>query len=362
MVLARSYLREILVRLVVALAGVVFLVGLGAAIRASATSQGAPLWVPLSLVPLIVGQALPYFFPVVLMVAVVLTYGRMAADLEHVAGQAAGIRPAKTLLAALCAGVMMTAVAYPVTSSLVPELYHRMRTLMTQVPVAALQNTNPGRSELHYGNLYLSWHGRSGPGVFHNVLLSLSEDENAKGGGGTELRLRADRARMLVEGSKLSFAFQGLRSFRDTKGLLSNPDDTWLRLNLSELQQKHGSSLRAKDMPSSAIRAEVQSGKLSADEAGHYRFIYWQRMSMCVAILPLSLVGALLGLRLRKGGFLAAFSASLGLLLFVYYPVFFLCDNLEEMRALPPLVAAWLPIFSLLPVALFLYWKESRRA
>jgi len=361
MILARAYLREIVVRLMMALVGVVFLVGLGAAIRASASSQGAPLWVPLSLVPLIVGQALPYFLPVVLLVAVVLTYGRMSADLEHVAGQAAGMRPARTLLAALVAGVLVMLASYPMTASMVPDLYRRMRVLVTQVPVAALQNTNPGSSELHYGSLYLSWKGRSGPGVFHDVLLSLS-DPSGKQDSNQELRLRADTARMLVEDSKLSFAFQGLRTFRDTRGLISTPDATWLRLDLAELQEKHDSAVRAKDMPSSRLRAAVHGGKLPAHKADHYRFIYWQRMSMSVAILPLALVGALLGLRLRRGGFLAAFSASLGLLLFVYYPVFFLCDSLEEVRALSPLVAAWLPITSLLPVAGFLYWRESRRA
>lgn len=360
MILPRAYLREILVRLAVALTGVVFLVGLGAAIRASATSQGAPLWVPLSLVPLIVAQALPYFLPVGLLVAVVLTYGRMSADLEHVAGQAAGIRPARTLAAALLAGSLVTAVAYPMTASLVPELYYRMRTLITQVPVAALQNTNPGASELHYGNLYLSWKGREGPGLFNDVLLSLSDPQG--GEGGQELRLRADEARMLVEGSRLSFAFKGLRTFRDTRGLISNPDFTWLRLDLAELQQKHESAMRAKDMPSSLLRSKLAGGRLSEADADHFRFIYWQRMSMSLAILPLSLVGALLGLRLRKGGFLAAFAASLGLLLFVYYPVFFLCDSLEEQGVLGPLVAAWLPIFSLLPMAAWLYWREARRA
>ena len=34
----------------------------------------------------------------------------------------------------------------------------------------------------------------------------------------------------------------------------------------------------------------------------------------------------------------------------------------EEQRVLGPLVAAWLPIFSLLPMAAWLYWREARRA
>ncbi len=360
MILARSYLREILQRLLMVLAGVIFLIGLGAAIRASATSQGAPLWVPLSLVPLIVGQALPYFLPVVLLIGVVLTYGRMASNLEHVASFAAGYRPLRLLLAATISGVLMFVVSYPLTAEVVPGLYQKMRGLLDRVPVAALENTNPGSSELQYAGLYLSWRGRSGPGVFHNVLLSIESMGGEKGEEGEEMRLRADTARMTVNGPELGFAFEGLRTFRDTRGLFSNPEKTWLRFNMDEIQRVQNLKPRAKDMTSSALKTALAGGQLKPRQDQHYRFIYWQRLSMCLATLPLSLIGALLGWRLRRGGFLSAFAASLGLLLLLYYPIFFLCDNLEESGTLGPFFAAWLPLFALLPLAGWLFLRTQR--
>ncbi len=356
MILGKSYLREILQRLFMVLAGVIFLVGLGAAIRASATSQGAPLWVPLSLVPLIVGQALPYFLPVVLLVGVVLTYGRMSADLEHVAAFAAGTRPVKLLTAALLAGLLMSILSYPLAAEVVPNLYRNMRSLVNRVPVAALENTNPGSSELQYAGLYLSWRGRSGPGLFHNVLLSIDDSVEE----GEELRLRADNAHMTVTKTELAFAFDGLRTFRDARGLFSNPERSWIKFDLDEMHQQQGDRVRAKDMPSSQLLAELKRPDIDPDTHDHYRFIFWQRWSMALSSLPLALVGALLGWRLRRGGFLAAFAATLALLLLLYFPVFFLCDNLEEMDVLPPLAAAWLPLLSLVPVAAILMYKESR--
>lgn len=358
MILGKSYLQEILQRLFMVLAGVIFLVGLGAAIRASATSQGAPLWVPLSLVPLIVGQALPYFLPVVLLIGVVLTYGRMSADLEHVAAFAAGTRPIKLLTAAMLAGLLMSIISYPLAAEVVPNLYRNMRSLVNRVPVAALENTNPGSSELQYAGLYLSWRGRSGPGLFHNVLLSLND--TSEEGGEDQLRLRADSAHMTVTDATLEFAFDGLRTFRDTRGLFSNPGRTWLRFDLGDMHQQQGDRVRAKDMPSSVLLAALKRSDLDPDVRDHYRFIFWQRWSMALSSLPLAFVGALLGWRLRRGGFLAAFAATLALLLLLYFPVFFLCDNLEEMDALSPLAAAWLPLFSLVPVAAILMYKESR--
>lgn len=375
MILTRAYLMEILQRLFMVLAGVVFLIGLGAAIRASSTSQGAPLWVPLSLVPLIVGQALPYFFPVVLLIGVVLTYGRMASNLEHVASFAGGYRPTRLLGAAMLAGVVMFAISYPLTAEVVPGLYQKMRGLLNRVPVAALENTNPGSSELQYAGLYLSWGARSGPGVFHDVLLSLeSPNPQPKGKGkatghakpkdktfeGDQLRLRADTARMTVNGPVLGFTFDGLRTFRDTRGLFSNPEKTWLSFNLEEIQKAQADEVRAKDLASSEILAYLDSGELSPKRADHFRFIYWQRWSMCLASFPLAFVGALLGWRLRRGGFLAAFAASLGLLLFLYYPVFYLCDNFEEKGSLSPMVAAWLPPLVLVPVGAWLFTRPVR--
>ncbi|MHC4380151.1 MAG: LptF/LptG family permease [Planctomycetota bacterium] len=360
MILARSYLKEILQRLFLVLTGVVFLIGLGAAIRASSTSQGAPLWLPLSLVPLIVGQALPYFFPVVLLIGVVLTYGRMAANLEHVSAFAAGYRPLRLMLAAMVAGLMMFGLSYPLTAEVVPELYQKMRGLLNRVPVAALENTNPGSSELQYAGLYLSWQGRSGPGVFHDVLLSLESPAEKRGEQGNELRLRADTARMTVDGPRLGFTFDGLRTFRDTRGLFSNPEKTWLTFDLDEIQDAHGGEVRAKDLTSSSIRAALADGSIAPERRAHYRFIYWQRWSMCLATLPLAFVGALLGWRLRKGGFLAGFAAALILLLFVYYPVFYLCDNFEEKGSLGPLTAAFLPLATLVPIGTWLFLKQSK--
>ena len=143
MILTRSYLGEILRHLSLVLAGVIFLLALGAAVKASSTAQGAPVWVVLTLVPLFVGNALPYFFPVGLMTAVVLTYGRMAADREEVALRAAGCTPARLLLPALYAGVLLVVASYPLTSRIMPDIYRVMRELVVRSQIAApLGNEN----------------------------------------------------------------------------------------------------------------------------------------------------------------------------------------------------------------------------
>ena len=356
MLLGRSYFREVIRHLVVVLVSILFLIALGAAIRASSTSQGAPIWVPLSLVPLIVGQALPYFFPVVLLISVVLGYGRMAADNEDVAAFAAGVSPNKLLQPALWAGLLVCLITYPLTAEVVPGLYSKMRQLTHSVPIAALKNTNPGASELSFGGLYLSWNDSSGPGVFHDILLSIDSSKSND----DELRLRANRAIMNVEGDELIFMFEGLRTFVDTRGLFYNPGQSWLTIDLAAINSNRELNRKIKDKSSRELFASLDTD-ISGDDSSHTWFILWQRMSMAFAAIPLSIIGALLGWRLRKGGFVSGFSSALLFLLLVYFPLFFVCDNLEEVNALSPLLAAWLPVALLLPVVAFMLRRHKIR-
>jgi lipopolysaccharide export system permease protein len=352
--LGRLYFREVSRHLLVVMVSIIFLIALGAAIRASATSQGAPIWVPLSLVPLIVGQALPHFFPVVSLISVVLGYGRMAADNEDVAAFAAGVSQNKLLQPALWSGLLVCLITYPLTAEVAPSLLNKKRQLINNMPVAILQNTNPGASELRFSGIYLSWNHLSGPGEFHDILLSIDSSKSND----EELRLRANHAIMNVEGDILTFTFEGIRTFRDTRGLLYNPGQTWLTIDLSEINPSpefHNTiSLgRIKDKPSSELFSSLDTD-ISEEDRSHTWYILWQRMAMSFAAIPLSLIGALLGWRLRNGSFASGFALALLFLLLVYFPLFLMCDNLEEINILSPLVAAWLPNLVLLLVVVLM--------
>lgn len=384
MLLGRAYFREIASRLLLVLAGVVFLVGIGASIRASSTSQGAPLSIALSLVPLIIGQALPYFIPVALMTAVVVTYGRMAGDGEAVACFTSGKRPLSMLGAAIGAALLVGGLSYPFASEVVPDLYRSMRELRARVPLAALENINPGASELHFGGLHLSWSGRRPDGAMQEVLLAWttgSDEAVAEGEaegeaeqltelpepdadgvvrpevrGRSEFRLRADAGWMTVEDGVLAFVFEQIRRVpggeSDGRILLQVPID--------DLQQDRSPTRKAKDMTTSEIKAELATDLQSEEKIRGHKYILWQRRATALASLPLALIGALLGWRLRRGGFLAALAASLAMLLMVFYPAYFLAEGMHKAGTLDPVLAAWLPIGVLVPIAGFLLWRAGR--
>jgi len=387
LLLDRAYLREIAVRLLLVSAGVVFLIGLGGAIRASSISQGAPLWVPLTLVPLIVGQALPYFLPLALLTAVVLTYGRMAADGEDIAAFAAGARPARLLIPAALAGFGLALLTHPLNAELLPDLYRRMRELAARVQVAALQNTNPSASELHFGGLNLMWRDRDEDGAFREVLLQVRGDParvGAKPGvpidpanaaqpppspgaaAQDEMRILADRARMRVDGGLLIFSFEGMRAFSETRSAQgwSVQNDGWtsLKIDLAALADAQALDSRAKDLPSSRLREILAEPDTAADVVARARYALHQRRAMSAACVPLGLLGALLGWRLRRGSMLAGFGAAIGLLVLLFYPAYYLAEGLFDSGSLAAIPAGWLPFAALLPPLLWLGRGAARRS
>ncbi len=376
LLLDRACLREIALRLLFVTTGVVFLTGLGGAIRASAISQGAPLWVALALVPLIVGQALPYFLPLALLTAVVLTYGRTSADGEDVAAFAAGARPARLLLPAAIAGLVVALITLLLNAELLPDMYRRMRELAARVQVAALENTNPSRSELHYGGLNLMWNGRDEDGSFREVLLQIRSgpdnrpDAAAHAGAGPppedELRIRADRARMRTDGGSLIFAFEGMRAFSETGGErgwnVQNDGWTSVKIDLGALSDAQAPEPRAKDLPSRTLLAMQAAGTAPGDDPERLVYTLHQRRALAFAAVPLALLGALLGWRLRRGGMLAGFSAAASLLILLFYPAYYLGEGLFDGGFMAAVPAAWVPVAALLPPLAWLLRGAARRA
>lgn len=356
MILGRAYFAEILRHLFMVLAGMVFLLSLGAAVRASSTAQGAPLSVVLTLVPLFVGNALPYFLPVALMTAVVLTYGRMAADGEEVALFAAGIHPSKLVRPALVAGLILTAVSYPLTSRMMPAVYQKMRDLSLHSRIAALENTNPGSNEFHFKGLHMVWKDRDPMGGFRDVVVSVDQ--------GQGLRLRADRARMDVSGKDLVFRFDRLRTLsdqaEDVPWQASTSDTTWVTVDLESLlaESKEGRRLiKVSNTEELLARIKVETDELQWRKMW---LVYWQRWINAFKTIPVALLGALIGWRLRRGGFLTGFAVALLIMLVIDYPLHFIGESLGRSGALPPAWAAAMPFIGISLVVAGLAFRGRR--
>ena len=373
-VISRAYLREIGQHLLLVLGGATFLASLAAAVRASSTSQGAPLWISLSLLPLLIANVLPYLIPIALMTAVVICYGRMAADGEATALRVAGVSPWRLLFPALIAGATVGILSYPLSSQLIPRAYEQMRVLSNRLKVAALENTNPGSSGLHFRGLDMSWSRVAADGSFLDVVLThqdsrnhraftfdaLDTELNPNDPGKGRLRLRADRATMALGEGQMEFTFWGMRTISEgvdgqSAWSLRNTGPAILRFDLDGILGEYGMPDKGDLYTSSEMRHRLSNpGEVISPVLEHaFRYTLMRRVVIALAAIPMAMLGALLGWRMRKSGLLGAFLGTFALLLFLYYPLFLLSDSLSLRPQLNPELAALVPLIGLFIACVF---------
>jgi lipopolysaccharide export system permease protein len=91
----------------------------------------------------------------------------------------------------------------------------------------------------------------------------------------------------------------------------------------------------------------------------HYQLAWWQKFSLSLACLVLFLIGAPLGAIIRKGGLGSPLVFAV-----IFFVTYHLLNTVGEKMVkegvLGPFIGTFLPIFVLLPIALFLIYKAMR--
>ena len=296
----------------------------------------------------------------------------MAADGEATALRSAGVHPWRLLRPALLTGLVVAAVSYPLMASLLPRLYSEMREVSFRLRFAALENTNPPSSELHFGGIQMSWKDRDPRGAFRDVLLVFREpsqvEEGAEDGPGealpastAPLRLRAERCQMSVVDRQLRLRLRGLRSLDQDPAAMrwSGTGSTHLSLDLDQLGERK--ERKAADYRSDEILELLAADAVKPRKRLGFATEWWRRVGLALSPLPLALIGALLGWRLRRSGVLTAFAAAFAVQLLLYYPLYYLGVALTASGGLSPASGALLPVAGLLLVLLALL-PQGRRA
>ncbi len=207
------------------------------------------------------------------------------------------------------------------------------------------------------------WKFRKPEGGFQDVLLALDGQANPSGNHG--IRIRADEAHMDVIEGELVFRFEGMRTFshgeKSSTWSSRNRGTTFLRVDIDSLVEADRlSDHLVRSFTSDELRRKSKNSELKLTERTRIAFVLGQRWAMAAAAIPVALLGALLGWRLRRGGFLAGFSSALIALLLFYYPLHFLGDALARLGTLHPVIAAWLPTMTLsLFVSLFFLRRQG---
>ena len=327
-------LRQLVVSLAFALAGISFVIFPGLTVSAAHKLQGAGVEALVRYMPLLAIDLVPYPVPMAFLLAVVSTFGRLAADNEWTALRMAGVHPLRMLLPGLLVAAVLSVGTAWLVSSVSPAWKHKQRLFKRQALSTALKTLYPGRTSIHIGDFYLNSFRRRG-NQFEEVLVYLpgtGERDAAK--------LVSDVAHIDLRGDVLVMEFENARWVQGGGDVtIANPV---IELPLDSLVEEDTVPRnRAKFMGNLEILEAVRSGELEPGRAREFTYEFHKRLALSFTYVLFLLLGAPTGVWLRKGTQLGALAVAVLYAIFYYVFSMQIGKELALFGAVPTYAAAW---------------------
>lgn len=327
-------------------------------------NRGVPLTQVLRLFSFILPAFLEMTVPMALLLAVLVAFGRLSSDSEIIAMHASGVNFSRLLLPV---GVFATAVALLTLGLSVyarPWGNSRLRSGLYEIVKArASAGIKPKVFDDEFAGLVIYVDRVDPPGnTLHGVLISDTRDplvhNTVYASSGVVLTREESHTLTLrlLDGGIYS-ASAKTSGYQDTR--FSTYDITLdLNLALAELRAR---TKDASEMTLAELRQAIAQRSAAQQPSLVEQVELQRKFSIPFACLVFAALGVPLGIHPSRAVHSRGFSVSLGLI-FAYYLLLTLGQNLGERGALPPAVAVWLPNVSLLLVAAVLLSRAARHA
>lgn len=355
----RQLLTELIINALVTFAVITLIFLVGGSLQTLHKSDFLTLPLFVRLVLFFVGTNLDKTLPMTVLIAVVLTFGRAAAENEINTMRASGVHLYTAFAPALLFGLIGSATVLHVNDRIAPIMEFTKKDVIESgldSAVAALMDHGGNGIELSK-DLQVIWRSVDE----QNRLLDVRIKRYARGD---------DDGRPLSDEIMASSA----RLETDTKRGILYLNCEGVKTLHGEFQQAAAGSLRY-PIP---LRDEVREKKLSHhtfeeliaakdrryDGAPKPRKIvseFHQRLAGAGACLLFVLIGVPLAIIFRQSNRMVAFLIAFLIALVVFYPTFILGDLLAEETDLPPVLAIWSGSIVLLLLGLGLTWVVLRR-
>src|SRR5262245_6571440 len=153
--------------------------------------------------PLVVAELVPYLLPMAFLLAVVATYGRLAAERELIAIKMAGVHPARLALPGLVVALPLVWATDHLLGAVAPELKYQQRNVLREADVERFLNGMQSRNVLTFGKNVLKSESTRGS-LKTNVQLDMDLD-------GELVKVVASEARLAVENGFLVVRMEDAR-------------------------------------------------------------------------------------------------------------------------------------------------------
>lgn len=354
MILQRYMLRELLHHFLFAFAAVTGVSLLGTTFQVFRSFEGLGLVLIFKVAPLAAGYVAPWALLVAAATAGTLVYGRLSAENEITAMKASGIGSYRILAPALLFGLALAAAGHGLAEHVVPWARHTKRVLGREAMFDVLRTPPPGSQRFNISTYKLSYLDFKAGRLEKPSLLRF--DRN----GALLMEYHAPSGQIRVESGSLVIVMSKPRYTQydpKTGGEHRFQAESDIEIPL-ELEDYIPDKRRLEDRPADELW-ELYQAETDPKKRGYLLLILHTRWSQAAAPFLLVLVGAPIGIWVRRGSRLAGLGAALPPLLF-YFIAFFITQGMGEKGKLPPVAAAWLPDAGLALLALLLLWKARR--
>lgn len=282
--------------------------------------------------PLVVAELVPYLMPMAFLLAVVATYGRLAAERELIAIQMAGIHPARLALPALLVALPLALGTDRLLGQVSPELKYQQRSLLRDADVSRFLASMHGRNVLTFGKNVLRGENRD------DVMLNSQLDTQLEDG--SPVQIVAAETRIAVEGDRFVVRMKDMRLLTENATFdNADPIYTWKLSELFPPQPKDRS--KPKYLTSAEMGGALAGSELTPAQREEYRYEIHRRHALSATYLLFLLLGIPTGVVLRSSTQLGAFTGAVGYAFLYYVLAMRLGKVLAETGAIPPLFAAW---------------------
>jgi LPS export ABC transporter permease LptG/LPS export ABC transporter permease LptF len=319
-------------------------------------AKGAPLPVVLEVFVALLPMALGLTIPMSLLMALLVTFGRLSADREFVAFQACGVSMRRLLRPVGLVSVLCFAATLYVLLVSVPASNQRFREITFNIIASQAEGeVKPRVFYERFPNIDLYVREIPQSGGWNGVFMS----DNRTGDGSTIYL--AKRGRVVIDRTKKTVEMvldEATRHTADPTGNYDVYSYDRILLNLSPDAFPSGGPPKGdREMSLSELRAKADEIRAQGQFPHNQLFEIHKKFSIPAACFVFGLIGLALGATNRRDGKLASFVIGVAIV-FVYYILLWLGQSMTKGRVLAPWLAAWLPNIVLGVVGIiFFKWR-----
>ena len=316
--------------------------------------QGAPFVIAMQLLVYRMPYFLAFSFPMAMLLAALITVGRLSDAQEITAMRTGGVSLARITASIVAAGIVVAVLTLSFNEWLVPASENRYReafSRLLETPVQPVQDevlfreTQDGIESVYFARRFYADRG-----IMEGIVVNQFE------AGRLQRVIEAPAARYL--GDHWVFQQGTMYLFTGTTTVATRFDRLVLALRRTPreiaLPRREPS-----EMSIGELRATIRLLERSRQNTARYAVEVQSKFSVPASAALFALLAAPLGLRPHRGGSSIGFGLTI-VVLIAYYIMLSLSLTLGQGGRLPPVLAAWLPDAVLAAVGGALVWMADR--